>query len=99
MISVILAVLALVGSSFAVPAALAAPLDPGTTNITSVAPDEFPGLVEVVDKKKKRKQSRRYRAFIPGHVPTPYGYRDCIGRWHWHSTGWPHCHGQLIRDD
>jgi hypothetical protein len=53
--------------------------------------------------RKKRKNynlgfSYRELGIIPGHVPTPYGYRDCIGSWHLHPDGHIHCHGQLIRE-
>jgi hypothetical protein len=38
------------------------------------------------------------RGLIPGHVLTPYGYRDCIGWWERHPDGRMQCHGQYVRD-
>jgi hypothetical protein len=69
----------------------------GELNLTA-PPDQ---LVQVqVNKKKKIKKYRREAQgppYIPGWVLTPYGRKDCIGRWHWHEDrGWYHCHGQLI---
>jgi hypothetical protein len=73
----------------------------------SVAADQRSDVIQVHDTKPKRKTKRRAYEdddfgyginFIPGHVLTPYGYRDCIGKWHRHRSGRMHCHGQLIRD-
>jgi hypothetical protein len=72
-----------------------------------IASGQAQGLVQVAnktsDKNRKRKNynfgfSYRELGIIPGHVPTPYGYRDCIGSWHLHANGYIHCHGQLIRE-
>jgi hypothetical protein len=73
-----------------------------------IAPGQVPDLVQVASKTSERNRKKRrnfnsgfsYRelGIIPGHVPTPYGYRDCIGSWHLHANGHIHCHGQLIRE-
>jgi hypothetical protein len=73
-----------------------------------IAPGQVPDLVQVASKtsEKNGKKRRNFNSgfsylelgIIPGHVPTPYGYRDCIGSWHLHANGHIHCHGQLIRE-
>ena len=73
-----------------------------------IAPGQVPDLVQAASKtsEKNRKKRRNFNSgfsyrelgIIPGHVPTPYGYRDCIGSWHLHADGHIHCHGQLIRE-
>lgn len=63
----------------------------------SPAPD-LPLQVQANKKKKLKSYRRDGRGppYIPGWVLTPYGRKDCIGRWHWHEDrGWYHCHGQL----
>lgn len=76
-----------------------------------VQPASPPGslLLQIHETKRKSGAKQSYRrwkdkkhygaSFIPGYVLTPYGRRDCIGWWHWHGDGWPHCHGQLIKPD
>jgi hypothetical protein len=92
----ILALLILLGTCAALPAT-AAPF--------SAAPAilDGPELMQVANKKTKKKYKNYKYAkdepYIPGHVRTPYGYRDCIGWWERLSDGRMLCHGQLIRDD
>ena len=94
-----LATLALIGASFVAIPAFAAPLNPGMANqgILNVASGEYSGMVQVVDKKRKRELGLKLNfdigGFNPGYVLTPYGYRDCRGWWHQHSDGTYHCHG------
>ena len=96
------AILAALALFFGATWALAVPLRPGMANqeISNVVPDEFLGVMQVVDKKRKRKRGSNYgRSFIPGYVLTPYGRRDCRGWWHQHSDETLHCHGVLVRPD
>lgn len=76
---------------------MASPL-PGAADRPNISPASQ-ALVQVqADKKKKKKREAKGPPYIPGWVMTPYGRRDCIGRWHWHEDGgWYHCHGQLIK--
>ena len=102
--TVTLAALALIGASFAAIPVFAAPLNPGITNqgILDVAPGEFSGVVQVVDRKRKQKLKLNFGyggSFIPGYVLTPYGRRDCRGWWHQHSDETLHCHGVLVKPD
>jgi hypothetical protein len=112
--SIGLAVLLFVGVSFsATPASAATLFSLGTPGPIMAVAGQSWNLVALASQKskhlaerKKRKRSGDYFNFsyqelgiIPGHVPTPYGYRDCIGRWHLHDNGIIHCHGQLLRDD
>jgi hypothetical protein len=102
--TITLATLVLIGASFAAIPAFAVPLSPGMANqgILKVAPDEFLGVMQVVDKKRKRKLRLKFGYgdnFSPGYVLTPYGRRDCRGWWHQHSDGTLHCHGVLVHPD
>jgi hypothetical protein len=47
-------------------------------------------------KKSTKKKNFGAGGYIPGHVKTPYGYKDCIGWWERHSNGRMQCHGQLV---
>src|SRR5687767_5407660 len=108
--SIGLAAMVFVGISFAANSSFAAILVPrGTLGSANVAATQFSDLVATASKTAKQstkeKKRKRYSddfnfsyqelRIIPGHVPTPYGYRDCIGRWHLHGNGIIHCHGQL----
>jgi hypothetical protein len=64
----------------------------------SPAPHELVQVqVNKHNKKKKKTREAQGPPYIPGWVLTPYGRKDCIGRWHWHEDrGWYHCHGQLV---
>jgi hypothetical protein len=99
--TITLATLALIEASFVTIPALAAPLSPGMANqgILNVASGEFSGMVQVVEKNRKRELGLKLNfgigGFNPGYVLTPYGYRDCRGWWHQHSDGTYHCHGVL----
>jgi hypothetical protein len=102
------AAIAFLGAGLAATSSFAAtPVPRATEGI--IGSGQFPEFVQVASKSEKagsRKKQKRYDddfsyqelGIIPGHVPTPYGYRDCIGRWHLHDNGIIHCHGQLIRD-
>jgi hypothetical protein len=90
--------LILLGMSVAAPGH-AAPL----TSMTAM--HDWSELQLVANKKSKKKYNNynKYKyakdePYIPGHVRTPYGYRDCIGWWERLSDGRMLCHGQLIRD-
>jgi hypothetical protein len=64
-----------------------------------VVPNMPDDLVQVAAKKsKKQTKKKNFGApgYIPGHVKTPYGYKDCIGWWERHSNGRMQCHGQLV---
>jgi hypothetical protein len=104
-----MAALAVLGASLAAASSCAAtPVSLPLLGI--IGAGQLPDFVQVASKKseqaRNRKKRKRYNdgfsyrelGIIPGHVPTPYGYRDCIGRWHLHDNGIIHCHGQLIRD-
>ena len=112
--SVGLAAVICVTFSFIGSSSFAASLIPGGIDgAMSVSERQFVDLTAAASKKSKQStdgssRKRHHDRFnfsykelgiIPGHVPTPYGYRDCIGRWHLHGNGVIHCHGQLIRDD
>jgi hypothetical protein len=78
---------------------LASPLA-GAMKETRFSP-ALDALLQVQANKKKKIKNYRQESqgppYIPGWVLTPYGRKDCIGRWHWHADdGWYHCHGQLI---
>jgi hypothetical protein len=102
-----LAALAVLGTGLAAASSFAAPPAPRTSQ-GIILPGQLPDLVQVAGKssdeyRKKRKHynfgfSYRELGLIPGHVPTAYGYRDCIGSWHLHANGYIHCHGQLIKE-
>jgi hypothetical protein len=91
-----LSLLILFGSSVAAPGH-AAPF-------TSHATISEASSLQLVANKKTKKKYKNYKyakdePYIPGHVRTPYGYRDCIGWWERLSNGRMLCHGQLIKDD
>src|SRR5215207_890487 len=102
-----LAAMAVLGTWLGAASTFAATPHPRTVQ-EIIAPGQGPDLVQAASKtseknKKKRRNfnsgfSYRELGIIPGHVPTPYGYRDCIGSWHLHANGHIHCHGQLIRE-
>jgi hypothetical protein len=101
-----LAATAVLGTCLAAASTFAAIPHPRTVQ-DIIASGQVPNLVQAASKserdRKKRKNynsgfSYRELGIIPGHVPTPYGYRDCIGSWHLHANGHIHCHGQLIRE-
>jgi hypothetical protein len=110
--SVGLAATVLVGISFGATSSVAAVLLPRPHDINELTVGQFSALSAAANKKSKQTTDKKRKHYpddlnfsykelgiIPGHVPTPYGYRDCIGRWHLHNDGRIHCHGQLIRDD
>jgi hypothetical protein len=75
----------------------ASPVASGANSATVYSSSQALKHVQANKKKKKRRQAQG-PPYIPGWVLTPYGRRDCIGRWHWHEDGgWYHCHGQLIK--
>jgi len=93
----IISCLLLIGVGLATAAPpLAAPLFPAAAlekpavNVVHVAKKKPP------QKNKKRSNYNASQGYIPGHVPTPYGYGDCIGWWERHPNGRMQCHGQLI---
>jgi hypothetical protein len=101
-----LAAMAVLGSCLAAASTLAAIPHPQIIH-DIVASGQVPNLVPVASTSQRHRKKRKnynlgfsYRelGIIPGHVPTPYGYRDCIGSWHLHPDGHIHCHGQLIRE-
>ena len=102
-----LAAMAVLGTCLSAASIFAATPHPRTVQ-EIIASGQVPDLVQAASKtsdrdRKKRKNynlgfSYRELGIIPGHVPTPYGYRDCIGSWHLHGNGHIHCHGQLIRE-
>jgi hypothetical protein len=64
-----------------------------------VVPNMPVDLVQVAAKKSKKQTTKKNfgaSGYIPGHVKTPYGYKDCIGWWERHSNGRMQCHGQLV---
>ena len=104
-----LAAIAFLGACLAAPSSFAAMPVP-LANEGVIGSGQFSDFAEAASKKSGKASSRKKRkryddnfsyqelGIIPGHVPTAYGYRDCIGRWHLHDDGHIHCHGQLIRD-
>jgi hypothetical protein len=76
---------------------MASPLS-GALDGSNMSDASHPLVQAQVAKQKKKKREAKGPPYIPGWVMTPYGRRDCIGRWHWHEDGsWYHCHGQLIK--
>jgi hypothetical protein len=102
-----LAALAILGTNLAAASSFAA-MPVARTTQWIIALGQLPDLVQAASKtpEQDRKKPKGYNfgfsyrelGIIPGHVPTPYGYRDCIGSWHLHANGYIHCHGQLIRE-
>ncbi len=97
----VLAVLVLVGMSFASTPVPAAPLK----SIIGFVRSELSGLVvQVKDKRstdKKPRKKHNYTSsseigYIPGHVRTPYGYADCQGWWERRKDGSMQCHGKKV---
>src|SRR5215216_6468115 len=101
-----LAAMAVLGSCLSAASTFAAIARPQTAQ-DIIASGQVANLVQVASTSERdRKKMKNYNlgfsyrelGIIPGHVPTPYGYRDCIGSWHLHPNGDIHCHGQLIRE-
>jgi len=98
--------MAVLGSCLSAASTFAAIARPQTAQ-DIIASGQVANLVQVASTSERdRKKMKNYNlgfsyrelGIIPGHVPTPYGYRDCIGSWHLHTDGHIHCHGQLIRE-
>jgi hypothetical protein len=80
---------------------LGSPTSSSPVKVTKVS-NTSADLLQATTKKSKamkkpiKKKNFGAPGYIPGHVKTPYGYKDCIGWWERHSNGRMQCHGQLV---